>query len=139
MQPGQTLGIPAPEQTVLQRESLAMQEKAKRAQAWLWLDVNEEMRPEGREGPGCEKRVPGSWMNQLAWAEVKEHSLLVWEKLGVQGGHRWMGQGLRRGRIAGAVGRGVLAGEGWCAVTSEGPVHQTDGAFIFLLKSFKPS
>lgn len=45
----------------------------------------------------------------------------------------------RRGRKAHAVERGVLAGEGQHAVTSEGRVRRTDGAFIFLLKSFKPS
>lgn len=88
-------------------------------------------------------------MNQLAWVEEKGprlcgRSLLVWEDPGVQGGpppdgaraEEWQE---RRGRRACAVGRRVLAGEGRCAVTSEGQVHRTDGAFIFLLKSFKPS
>lgn len=78
---------------------------------------------------------------------------MVWEELEVQGGTLIDGMGLRRGRKggageegkekrgrrAGAAGRGVLAGEGRCAVTSEGRVRRTDGAFIFLLKSFKPS
>lgn len=88
-------------------------------------------------------------MNQPAWVEVKGPrlcgwNLLVWEELGVQQGPPPDGAGAeegqeRRGRRTHAVGRGVLAGEGRHAVTSEGRVRRTDGAFIFLLKSFKPS
>lgn len=130
-----------------QREGLALQGKEKRDKVWLWLGVNEETHP-GRGSWLCKR---GVWeLDEPAGVGGGEGAPAVRQELTGVGiardaeGTLPDGTGAeegqeRRGRRAHAVGRGVLAGEGQHAVTSEGRVRRTDGAFIFLLKSFKPS
>lgn len=89
------------------------------------------------------RRGPGAWQRTERLARGGGEAEWCGQSLGglgtpLDGLRGWGGAG-QEGRGLVLWDRGVLAGEGRRAGTSEGRARGTDGAFIFLLKSFQPS